>query len=76
MKIWLILIQAEEGTIWVEGAWDDDMTADNHAGWKAEVDQARELVEQNPGYEMRICSVTIPGLLKVFDIPELEGNVE
>jgi len=75
MKLWLILLQDHhDGYTWLEGAWGDEMTAANPDGWKAEVERCRQIAGDD--HEMRICSITIPGLLGVFDIPDLEGEID
>ena len=71
MKVWLIFLQADDHT-WLEAAWDDDATAENHSGWKDEVDRCKKIAHEN-NYEMRICSTVIAGVYELFDPPELKS---
>lgn len=41
MKIWMIWAM-EDDMIWLEEAWDDDTTAENHEGWERAVEKARQ----------------------------------
>lgn len=72
MKLWLIFIQADEHT-WLEAAWDDESTAENHAGWQEEVERCRALTEKN-GYEMRVVSTDVAGVFELFDAPHLKST--
>lgn len=72
MKLWLILIQENDHT-WLEAAWDDDSTAENPEGWKAEVDRCKKLAEEN-GYEIRICWTQVDGVFDLFDTPKLVSD--
>lgn len=67
MKVWLIWIQGDD-TTWLEAAWDDNSTAENHSGWQEEVKRVRKLAYEND-YEMRIQEVTVPGVYELFEIP-------
>jgi hypothetical protein len=73
MKVWLIVMQGDDST-WVEDAWDDDSTAENHQGWEEAVEKARQTVRDND-YELRVIPVEIDGIHEAFDVPELQGRV-
>lgn len=72
MKVWLIFIQGEDH-IWLEGAWDDEMTVENHPGWEAEVNRCRQMATDN-GYEMRIIAANVPGVYEAFEIPTVDAT--
>lgn len=72
MKVWMIWIQGDDAT-WLEAAWDDEMTAENPAGWQEAVEKARKMAfEEN--YELRIQEVTVPGVYELFDIPKAQAT--
>jgi hypothetical protein len=69
MKVWLIWVQGDDAT-WLEGAWDDESTAENNDGWQEEVKRVRKLALDN-NYEMRIQLANVPGVYEMFEIPEV-----
>lgn len=71
MNVWMIFVQGDDHT-WLEAAWDDDSTAENHPGWKEEVDRVRKLAYEND-YEYRIMQVTVPGVFEEFEIPHVKA---
>lgn len=73
MTVWMIWVQGDEAT-WLEAAWDDNSTAENSAGWKAEVERVRKLAYEND-YEMRIQEVAVPGVYQLFNIPKVSADV-
>lgn len=75
MKLWIILIRSDDDFTWVQAAWDDDSTAENPEGWKSEVDAARKLVSENPGYDYRIAEAFVPGLYDVFEPKKHDGHI-
>jgi hypothetical protein len=72
MTVWMLWVQGDDHT-WLEAAWDDESTAENHSGWQAEVDRVRKLAFDN-GYEMRIQQVQVPGVFELFEIPTAEAK--
>lgn len=72
MKVWLIWVRGDDHT-WLEAAWDDDSTAENHTGWTEEVARVRRLAHTE-GYEMRVQAVNVPGVFDLFDIPEVTAT--
>ena len=76
MTVWMIWVRAEDGAVWIEAAWDDDMTAEDGSGWRAEVDRVAEMCRRNKGYEMRIQRVTVPGVHDLFAIPSAVATTE
>jgi hypothetical protein len=65
MDVWLIWLQTDDHT-WLEAAWDDETTAENHSGWTETVDRCRRLAYEER-YEMRIQRVTVPGVFALFE---------
>jgi len=59
MKLWTIWVQGDDST-WLEAAWEDEMTAENHSGWQTEVERVRVLAYENK-YEMRIVVIELDG---------------
>ena len=76
IKTWQVWIQAEDGYTWLETAWDDDTTVENHDGWLKAVDNAKTIVAENRGYSMRILEVNVPGVLEAFEIPEVTAETQ
>jgi hypothetical protein len=75
MKVWCIWMQEEQAEyIWLEAAWCDEQTAENHDGWTEEVNRCRKLAFENK-YEMRIQAVEVPGVYDLFDIPSVKAKV-
>lgn len=74
MKIWLIWMQGDDHT-WLETAWDDESTAENHEGWREAVDKARKLAYEEK-YEMRIQAIEVPGVYELFEIPTVQARVD
>lgn len=75
MKVWMIWMRDTlDRYTWLETAWTDDMTAENHPGWEDAVAMARKMVHENPGYEMRIQAVNVPGIMELFEIPEVDAT--
>jgi hypothetical protein len=72
VRLWLIFIQSADAT-WLEAAWDDNSTAENHSGWEEEVARCRKLADDN-GYKMRIASTVVSGVFGLFDVPELPAE--
>jgi hypothetical protein len=72
MRVWLIWVQGDDST-WLEAAWDDETTAENHSRWQEEVERVRKLAYENH-YEMRIQEVRVPGVYDLFDIPRAEAQ--
>lgn len=72
MKVWMIFVQTYDST-WLEAAWDDESTAENHSGWQAEVDRVRKLAADN-GYLYRILEVEVPGVYEAFEIPSVSAR--
>lgn len=72
MKVWLLWIQGDDHT-WLEGAWDDDTTAENRPGWDEEVARVRRVADEND-YQMRIQAVEVPGVHDLFDIPTVKAS--
>lgn len=72
MKVWMIWIQGDDAT-WLEDAWDDETTAENHSGWQEVVDKARKLALDN-NYEIRIQAVEVPGVYDLFEIPTVAAK--
>ena len=68
----MIFVRGDDYT-WLEASWDDEMTAQNPDGWKAEVDRVRAVADKE-GYEMRICSTTISGVFELFEPPEVSSS--
>lgn len=75
MKVWMIVIRADDGFTWLEDAWSDDSTTDNDVGWREAIEKARGTAKANGG-EMRVVPVTVPGLYEVFDQKPLVGEIE
>lgn len=73
MKFWLLMVQGDDAT-WLEAAWDDESTAANPEGYKAEVDRVRKLAYDN-NYEMRVIEAEIPGIYEAFEIPKAKGEI-
>lgn len=73
MKVWMIFVQGDDLT-WLEAAWDDESTAENPPGWKAEVDRVRKLAYEN-GYDMRIIAAIVPGVFEAFEIPNVKAHI-
>jgi hypothetical protein len=73
MIVWMLFVQGDDAT-WLEGAWDDEMTAQNPDGWKQEIDRVRKLAHDN-GYEVRVLQVTVPGVYEAFEIPQVKAKV-
>ncbi len=73
MKLWLIWMQSDDST-WLEAAWDDETTAENHSGWKEEYDRCRKLAFEEK-YEMRLQAVEVPGVYDLFEIPTMKATV-
>lgn len=74
MKTWCIWIRdGHDDYTWLEAAWTDDMTAENHEGWLADVNRAKDVARECKG-EMRIQAVSIPGVHELFDIPEVKAE--
>jgi hypothetical protein len=71
-KVWLIWIKVD-GYSWLEAAWDDDSTSENHAGWQEEVGKVRK-VALDQGGEMRIQAVNVPGVDDLFAVPEVTAE--
>ena len=71
MKVWMIWLQGDDQT-WLEAAWDDETTAENHEGWQAEVDRCRKLAYEEK-YEMRIQCVEVPRVYDLFEIPLMKA---
>ena len=65
MRVWMLFVQGD-GATWLEGAWDDESTVDNHAGWQEEVGRVAKLAFEN-GYEYRVVEVIVPGVHAVFE---------
>ena len=61
----MIFVQADDHT-WLEAAWDDESTAENHSGWTEEVDRVRKLAYEEK-WEMRILEVEVPGVFEAFE---------
>jgi hypothetical protein len=74
MKIWLVWIMAEDGYTWLEAAMDDDSTAESGGAWEKEVNRCKSIVSENKGYLMRIQAVNVPGVIEMFDIPEVTAT--
>lgn len=72
MKLWLIFIQAD-GHTWLEAAWDDESTAENHAGWQEEVERCHGMAAKE-NYEIRVVSTHVAGVFELFDAPHLKSN--
>lgn len=72
MKVWMIFVQGDDAT-WLEAAWDDETTAENHPGWQAEVERVRKLAYENH-YEMRILEVEVPGVYEAFAITKVQAK--
>lgn len=76
MKTWMIWMASQENHDlyrWLEAAWTDDQTSENPDGWRDEVDRCRKLAFEN-GYEMRIQEVNVPGVIELFEIPEVTAE--
>ena len=75
IKTWCIWLQDERGEYtWLEAAWTDDQTAENHDGWLAEVKRCRDMAAEED-YQMRIQAVNVPGVSDLFNIPEVTAEV-
>lgn len=72
MRVWCIWVQSDDST-WLEAAWDDEATAENHPGWQEEVDRVRKLAYENK-YEMRIQEIEVPGVFDLFHTPKAEAK--
>lgn len=72
MKVWMVFVQGDDAT-WLEAAWDDEMTVENHSGWQAEVDRVRKLAFDN-NYEIRTLEVEVPGVHDAFEIPKVRSG--
>lgn len=78
MKTWLIWVQDNDGYgtyTWLEAAWTDDQTAENHEGWLEEVERVKQMCAKEKSYSYRIQAVNIPGVHELFDIPEVTAVV-
>jgi hypothetical protein len=77
MLIWTCWLQAEDGATWLEGAMDDESTAENHQAWEKIVDDAAKIAHDNAGYAMRVAAVEVPfgAVLDAFKVPKIEGEV-
>jgi hypothetical protein len=80
LTTWMIWVRERgrdgegDGQVWLEAAWENDMTYENPSGWEAEIDRVRKLCE-GP-YEMRIQKVHVPGVLELFATPEVEAETD
>lgn len=76
MRIWTIWVQADTAT-WLEGAWDDESTAENRSGYDEAVDKADKIARENGG-AMRVIAVDIPdaAVFGAFDAPVVGGTVD
>lgn len=74
MRIWTIWVQAHTAT-WLEGAWDDESTAEERSGYDEAVDKAAEIARQNKG-QMRVIAVDVPdiSIFAAFDVPVVGGQ--
>lgn len=72
MNVWMVWVQGDD-TTWLELAWDDESTANNHSGWQEEVERVRKLCFEN-GYEMRIQEVRVPDVYNLFEIPKVQAT--
>lgn len=73
-KVWMIWVaDPDDPYPWLGAAMDDEMTADTDR-WEKEVARVRGECHRN-GWEMRIQLVNIPGVSRLFEIPE-EDAVE
>ena len=73
MKFWLLMVQGDDAT-WLEGAWDDESTAESPEKYREDVDRVRKLAYDN-NYEMRIIEAEIPGIFEAFEIPKTTGRI-
>lgn len=71
MKVWMIWLQGDD-TTWLEGAMDDDTTAESGGVWEEMVDNAAKLAHDNK-YVMRIQAVEVPGVFDLFEIPTVQA---
>lgn len=76
MKLWTIWIQGSDGGLWLQSAWDDDSTIDDHDGYRFDVDKAAVLARENGG-AMRVICVDVPdaAISEAFKVPIVEGAV-
>jgi hypothetical protein len=76
MIVWTCWLQAEDGTTWLEGAMDDDATAENHSAWQKIVDDAAKIAHESNDYSMRVVAVHVPfdAILNAFKIPEVNAT--
>lgn len=75
MKLWLIFVQGDDHT-WLEAAWDDESTAENHDGWQEEVERIHQMCADNSDlkYEMRVCETVVADVYELFDTPKLRAT--
>lgn len=75
MKLWTVWVQGDDAT-WLEAAWEDEQTAENPAGWRAEVDRVNKLAFDND-YETRIIALQLDGaaVYEAFEIPTIKATV-
>jgi hypothetical protein len=74
VRIWTLWVQADEAT-WLEGAWDDESTAENHDGYLEAVDKAARVAKDNGG-EMRVIAIDVPyeSVFSAFKVPIVKGQ--
>ncbi len=78
MKIWTIWLQAEDGTTWLEGAMDDESTAENNEAWVKLVDDAKKIAHDNAGYACRVLALDVAdaAVFGLFDVPTAAATVD
>ena len=69
--IWL----SDGETTWLAEAWDDETAADNGTGWDEAFKKATANADRD-GYQWRVQFVRVPGVYKLFDVPEVTAEVE
>lgn len=77
MIIWTCWLQAEDGATWLEGAMDDDSTAESPSAWERIVGDAERIAHEDGGYAMRVVAIEVPfdAVLNAFKVPTVRGEV-